>query len=353
MLHRTRKHARRTLACSLGFALAAALALPGGAAFAFVGGGSMGGEDAIDHVDKPFGQIVRIIPDRGMSALLFLPSLPVDPYQRDEETGHPALQVLYVDRAYADEPGEWERWGTFEWVEDWQEYAFDIDSIRPVYDDNYEDQAILYCTVSYSSPTVDYRDFYLRATAVTLEDGVLTTTAFEPALFKYEEEWLPSPSPDPDEPNPEPPNVVNPPEVDAGDNDGNRGGVGQGESERIDPEGTVRPLPSAPDVAYAIEGSEAGGGSGASNGNEAADGATDGKAADGAEGAEGAQATASASAAAAHDDVAHDDASADASSAQPTVAEEQVPGFLWAAGVTACAVVGLGLVIALARRARR
>ena len=193
----------RALACATAIALALSPGLPGVAAHADVregdarmmaGGGSVGGgPGAIDHVDKPFGQIIRIIPDHGMSALLYLPALPVDPYHSDEETGHPALQTLRVDRAYADDPDSWEAWGTFEWDADWQEYAWGLDSVQPVYDDNYADPSILYCTVSYSSETVDYRDFYLRATAVVLEDGVRTAIEFEPALFEYAEEWLPEP----------------------------------------------------------------------------------------------------------------------------------------------------------------
>ena len=193
MEHGSRKRLVRALACTTMIALALSPGLPGVAAHADVregdarmmaGGGSVGGgPGAIDHVDKPFGQIIRIIPDHGMSALLYLPALPVDPYHSDEETGHPALQTIRVDRAYADDPDSWEAWGTFEWDADWQEYAWGLDSVQPAYDDNYADPSILYCTVSYSSETVDYRDFYLRATAVVLEDGVQTTIEFEPALF--------------------------------------------------------------------------------------------------------------------------------------------------------------------------
>ena len=203
MEHGSRKRLVRALACTTMIALALSPGLPGVAAHADVregdarmmaGGGSVGGgPGAIDHVDKPFGQIIRIIPDHGMSALLYLPALPVDPYHSDEETGHPALQTIRVDRAYADDPDSWEAWGTFEWDADWQEYAWGLDSVQPAYDDNYADPSILYCTVSYSSETVDYRDFYLRATAVVLEDGVQTTIEFEPALFEYAEEWLPEP----------------------------------------------------------------------------------------------------------------------------------------------------------------
>lgn len=67
-----------------------------------------------------------------------------------------------------------------------------LDSVQPVYNDNYADPSILYCTVSYSSETVDCRDFHLRATAVVLEDGAQTTIELESALFEYAEEWLPT-----------------------------------------------------------------------------------------------------------------------------------------------------------------
>ena len=109
MEHGSRKRLVRALACTTMIALALSPGLPGVAAHADVregdarmmaGGGSVGGgPGAIDHVDKPFDQIIRIIPDHGMSALLYLPALPVDPYHSDEETGHPALQTLRVDRA--------------------------------------------------------------------------------------------------------------------------------------------------------------------------------------------------------------------------------------------------------------
>ena len=117
MRHLTRKRLRPAARAAAALGLAAALAANGGtAAWADVeAGGALGGSpggmaggiggiapgsggggpgSGIGHVDQPFGQIIRIIPDVGMSALLYLPPLPVDPYYRDEDTGHPALQVL-------------------------------------------------------------------------------------------------------------------------------------------------------------------------------------------------------------------------------------------------------------------
>lgn len=363
MQHGTRK---RALACALGLALAAALALPCGAASALGAGGSVGdgGGGAVDRVDEPFGQIVRIIPDVGMSALLFLPALPVDPCSRDEETGHPALQVLYVDRAYADAPGEWERWGTFEWDEGWQEYASGIDSIQPVYDDDFQNPTILYCTVSYSSDTVDYRDFYLRATAVTLENGALRTTAYEPALIEYEKEWLPDPPPDPDspetpdEPDREPPNVVNPPAVDAGDGGGNRGGVGQGESVRVDPESSPTDLAPAAEKAVASpQGGDGATGDGETPGSESGEGDDPdaGESPDAGDGqAEPSAEREDAAATSAHDGADPSAAPASAPAAGETPDEGRIPGFVWAVGATAGTVaVAGGAHAALRARPRR
>lgn len=281
-------------------------------------------------MDEPFSQIIRIIPAVGMSALLYLPVLPVDPNLCDEETGHPALQVLYVDRAYADEPDSWERWGTFEWEESWREYASGTNSITPVFADD-QHTVMRYCTVSYSSDTVDYRDFYLRATAVTLEDGVLTTTEFAPALIAYEGAWRP----DPDDPDEEPPVVVNPPEADAGDSGGNRGGAAQGESERVNPG-------SAPKILLpGVERAEA-----APGGGEDAE--EDAPADEGGDSAEDDASKADDTHAALDEDARDDGA--------PAYAEEQVPGFVWAVGATAAAVVvagGAGAVLHAKNRTRK
>ena len=357
MQHGTRKRLGRTVAGALALGIAAALALPGSAALALTAGGDVGGggDGGIDRVDKPFGQIIRIIPDVGMSALLYLPALPIDPYYRDEETGRPALQALYVDRAYADDPDAWERWGTFEWDEDWQEYAWGTDSIFPVYDDDYEDPSILYCTVSYSSSIVDYRDFYLRATAVTLENGALTTTAFEPALIAYEEEWLPDPAPDPDEPDEpdaEPPSVVNPPEVDSGDGGGNRGGVGQGESERVNPGSAPADRNPSTERAETIPPQ---GDAGEGQGAEPRSGAS-GSEEDSVESAPTApeDPTEGVAPAAGETREAPSGERLGASAPKRVEDEERIPGFVWAVGLTAgTAAVAGGALVARRRGSER
>ena len=256
--------------------------------------------------------------------------MPVDPYCRDEDTGHPGLQALYVDRAYADEPDNWERWGTFEWDEDWQEYASGADSISPVFDDNYQDPTILYCTVSYSSKAVDYRDFYLRATAVTREDGVLTTTEFVPALIAYEGGWRP----DPDD---EPPNIVNPPEAGAGDSGGNRGGAVQGESERVDPGSTPKSLLPNMERAQAASGSEA-------NGEGAGSDAEKHEAAE----SEGREERTEASSAGGNGAQTGGYRSAPDDGAPPH-GNDQIPGFAWALGITVGTVGIAGGALAVLR----
>lgn len=168
-----------------------------------------------------------------MTTVLFLPALPIDPGWGQVQ--HPDLQVLYLDRRYADDPADsWERWGVYTWNEDHLMYETpEGDGIRAVYDDNFANPSIRHCAVFHRSETVDYRDFYLRATAVVLQDGETVETVFEPALITYPEGSRPS---DDENGLTPPPSVVNPPETDSGGSGGNVGGVGQGESERVHPE---------------------------------------------------------------------------------------------------------------------
>lgn len=76
------------------------------------GGGSVGSPGAIDHVDKPFGQIIRI-PDHGMSALLYLlqPCRWIQTQRRGNRTSRIADDS--VDCApMRTVPDSWEAWGT-------------------------------------------------------------------------------------------------------------------------------------------------------------------------------------------------------------------------------------------------
>ena len=176
---------------------------------------------------------------------------------------------------------------------------------------------------------------------MVLEDGTLTTTEFEPALIVYEEAWLP----DPEEPDEEPPNIVNPPEVNAGDSGGNRGGVTQGESERVDPAG------SPGDLAPSVEKAEAAPLDGATgSGAEATTG-------DASEAASSVDDTSAKAARAEQSDTAtsNNAAASDASKASEAAADEnRIPGFAWAIGITAGAV-GLagGAVVLWRARPRR
>lgn len=357
MQHGTRKRPGRALACALAFGLATALALPGGSALALAGVGTVGGvggdgDGDIERVDEPFGQIVRIIPDAGTLSILFLPALPI----LDEEGRLPgSLETLAIERAYADEPDAWEPLGTLAWDDGWGEYNTPDGSLSlvPVYADD-QWTIVSYCTVHVESDAVDYRDFYLRATAVTREDGVRTTTAFVPALFAYEEEWLPDPQPDPDDsdgpngPGAEPPSIVNPPEAGSGDSGGNRGGVGQGESERVDPAST------AEDVASAAQEAETAPRRGApSAGQDATESGNGGEGGADAEGGASGEASADegTTGPAAQGGTAASSAAPAGAGAAEADGEGRVPGFVWAVGVTTGAVAVAGGALA-ARRGR-
>ncbi len=173
-----------------------------------------------------------------MSALLYLPALPVDPYHSDEETGHPALQTIRVDRAYADDPTPG-KLGTFEWDADCR-VRLGLDSVQPAYDDNYADPSILYCR-SATRPRPSTIATSTSARPRCPRDGVQTTIEFEPAV-RIPEEWLPNPSTGrPVEPKTlQPENPKNregaadrrePPDVNGGDS-GGTAERGPGESER-------------------------------------------------------------------------------------------------------------------------
>lgn len=311
-----------------------------------IGGGAIGGtggddtNDSINRVDKPWGQIIRIIPDRGVSALLFLPALPV----LDDEGYLPgALQALYLDRAYADAPHTWERVGTYEYDPDQQYFVTpEGQCIRPIYTDDQRTE-VMYCTVDYSSEIIDYRDFYLRATAVSLNEGTSVETVFEPALIEYPPNSLP-------DDKGEPPSVVIPPAIDTDDSGGNRGGVGQGESERVDPahspedfipereESTESPLPlptpksaGAPQTENSTE----------STPQTKPD--VDTKASD-------TPANTSEKTARPADKPEATKASNSDTTAEEPIEEVHIPGFVWALGATGLIVATGGLVVALIRR---
>lgn len=376
MRHHTRKNPYRfmSLACALSLAVAGGLAstpaawaddggwsteedseMMGGGG-GMMGGGSMGGSgsigsgaiggtggsgtnDSIDHVDKPWGQIIRIIPDRGMSALLFLPALPV----LDDEGFLPgALQTLYLDRTYADTPNTWERVGVFEYDPNQRYYVTpEGECIRPIYTDEQWTE-VKYCTVDYSSETIDYRDFYLRATAVSLSGGTLVETVFDPALIEYPKSSLPSD----DE---EPPAVVIPPTSDTGDSGGNRGGVGQGESERVDPSSSPKdliseseesvenplplPLPGRVWAAQTENSAESASETHPDTNNDS----------DAAESTPEKKATSA-------DTSAANEANASDNAAKEPTDEVRIPGFIWALGATGLAVAAGGLAFAFIRR---
>ncbi|MDY3980408.1 hypothetical protein [Paraeggerthella sp.] len=321
---------------------------PGGSG-GVLGGGSLGNGSASPTVEQPYGQIVRIIPGRGMTTILFLPALPIDPGWGQVQ--HPDLQVLYLDRRYADDPADsWERWAAYTWNEDHLMYETpEGDGIRAVYDDDFANPSIRHCAVFRRSETVDYRDFYLRATAVVLQDGETVETAFEPALITYPEGSRPS---DDENDLTPPPSVVNPPETDSGGTGGNIGGVGQGESERVHPEGG----PEAPESngPAAQEASEPTG----SGGVRASDAPQERTAS---EPAQPSVAPAPEKAYAAQEPTVEPGAAAtqkptvEPDAAASEVADEPagLPGFAWALGLTAGVVGIAGGAIAVMRAKRR
>lgn len=309
-----------TLACALGVCAGPACASP---AVAFAAPAQEAAADDGDAavVDQPFGQIIRIVPGRGMSALLYLPALPVS----DEEGNGPgALESLLIERSDAEDPGTWENVGTLTWDEDCREYATEdsLITLRPVYADD-QWTTVAHCVVQYCDPDVDYRDFYLRATAVCREDGGQAVLAFAPALIEYPQDAKP-------DADGEAPDVVVPPVVPAGESGGNRGGIGQGESQRVDPESAPQPLPSAPESAYANEPSAADepaadGDAGTDAGSDAEpQGDADDRQADGPEG----------------------------ESAPAAPKERDVPGFAWAIGLSGLAVALGAVGAAIARQVR-
>lgn len=314
-----------------------------------LGGGNPGSGSASPTVEQPYGQIVRIIPGKGMTTILFLPALPIDPGWGQVQ--HPDLQVLYLDRRYADDPADsWERWGAYTWNEDHLMYeTAEGDGIRAVYDDDFANPSIRHCAVFRFSEAVDYRDFYLRATAVVLQDGETVETTFEPALIAYPEGSRPS---DDENDLTPPPSVVNPPETDSGGSGGNIGGVGQGESDRVHPEGG----PKAPESngSAAQEASEPTG----AGGVRASDAPQERAAS---EPAQPSVAPAPEKAYAAQEPTVEPGAAATQKpAAEPEAAASEVadepaglPGFAWALGLTAGVVGIAGGAIAVMRAKRR
>lgn len=276
MRHLTRKQPFPFICAACALALATTLTLPVGFAFAAdddqfmgggsmgggMGGGSMGGGSGVPESGgtgsepgentAPHGSIVQAKPDvndpttRHVLALLFLP---VDAALCDEDFQWrtPTLQTLTLERAYTDDANSWECIYKYVWNEDYSGYyAIDESDETGI---NFGEQvhpiSTTMANVTYAETATHPRDFLLRATAVELSGDTPTTTTFDPVLYTYPEGMWPTEG------------DIKPPKEDNGSSGGNRGGVGQGESTRVDPEGGSQEFNGEVDQAYASNGEEA------------------------------------------------------------------------------------------------
>lgn len=213
------------------------------------GDGSLDGDGSAGDTNTPaytlpFGEIKRVVPEGDKAALLsflYLPTLPLDPETEDDE--QPPLQTLTVEKAYVGEDEEWTTLGVLTW--NLEHYTYESGEILSIWNIFPSDHP--YTKVQYFAEVNDYRDFYLRATAVILKEDQLIETVFEPALFVYPEGMRPETTPDT---TPETPTTPQPPQQPGDrpgssvDDDigGNRGNVVPGTSERVDPESSPKDL---------------------------------------------------------------------------------------------------------------
>lgn len=230
-------------ACALALALALLAAAPCAAwAASDAADGTAPPEDG-SQPTEPYGKILRITEDGRLFASLFLPGLP----------GHPELDTLYVERAWADDANAWSLVYTFAWFPYWGMYSALEDEFQSIYFGGiYGDVPI----VDYFEMQTSYRSFYLRARALSTVNGAPVETAFAPVLFTVPEDAKPGED------------AGGGSADEGGGGSGDKGGIGQGENDR--------PVIEAPSLAPLSDDSAHASGTSASENGVAASPGSDG-----------------------------------------------------------------------------
>ncbi|MEG0015720.1 MAG: hypothetical protein RR747_04000 [Gordonibacter sp.] len=278
------------------------------------------GANEPDNPAKPTGEIVQVLKG-GAIANIYLPELTY-PLFNSDESEHPPLQTLRIERVDAANVGTWTTGALCTWD---PEYAYYHSEDELAYLVNVSDDT---CMVLYTEPDTDFRDFYVRITATFLLDGQEQAVTYDPVLLAFPDSLKPQDDPEkPGTGNPDGSGSAGPGGVNEGEIGGNRGGVTLGESERVNPESS--PLDLLPSVEQADAAPVASGTATPSDDNAA-------KPANGSEGTpEPGEGTARGGS------LGRDDATAAAADGT-----DRLPGFAVAVGATVAVALGAGIIFA-------